>query len=128
MAGIDPAAQHLGHELRAEANSNGRQSLAPPSLDQRDLPGDERIALRLVDPDRPAQDDQEIGVPDAGMGQVVDGRLAERDVPARALHDRSEQAEILERDMAQSNGRSALLKHQAGPLMQSSGGGASLRA
>jgi hypothetical protein len=38
------------------------------------------------------------------MGQIVDGCLAERDIPAFPFHDRSQQAHILKRDMAQGNG------------------------
>jgi hypothetical protein len=39
--------------------------------------------------------------------EIVDGCLAERDVPALSLHDRSQQAQILESVMAQGDSGSS---------------------
>ncbi|KWV43593.1 hypothetical protein AS156_25110 [Bradyrhizobium macuxiense] len=76
-------------------------------LQQRDLGGEERIFVRLIHPDRAAQHDQEIGIPDRAISEVADRCIAERHAPARAFHDRGEQPQILERHMANGNGGAA---------------------
>jgi hypothetical protein len=123
VAGIDPAAERLGHQLRAQADSQRGQLPAEAVLDERNFLSYERIALRLVDADRASQHDQKIGIPDGAVCQIVDGCLAERDIPAFAFHDWSQQTHILERDMAERNCRPTMLKHHTDLNLSRNGGG-----
>lgn len=111
VAGIDAAAQRFRHQLRAEADAERRPLPTEAMLDQRDFTDNEGVVLGLVDADRAAENDHEICIPDRGVVEVVDRGIAERDVPALALHDGREQAQILKRNVAEGDGRSTALKH-----------------
>ena len=82
-----------------------------PVFEQRQFRREERIIIGFIDPDGAAESDDELGIPDRTMAEIIDGRLAERDVPPFPLHDRRQQAQILECHMAERDGGSAGVHH-----------------
>ena len=59
---IDLGAEHLRHELCAEANTERRQCSLEPVLDQRTFGGEKRKSLGIIRTDRPAEDNDKVRI------------------------------------------------------------------
>ncbi len=99
--GGDARVEGRCHELGAEADAEHRAPGGKTSLDQRDLAREERIGVGLIGADRPAQDHQQVGRRRVGPGEVLHGGIEIGDVMAAPGEQRAQQAQVLERDMAQ---------------------------
>ena len=100
--GIDAGAEHRGDKLRAEADADHGLAAGEHRLDHGELGAQERIAVELVDADRTAEHDENVGV--LGLRQVVDASLqgAQRDAArGECIFQR---ARVLEANMSDGDG------------------------
>src|SRR3979490_1944522 len=72
----------------------------------------------LVGTDWPAQADHQIRISDRAVCQVVNGCLAEGDVPPLPLHNRREKSQIFERHMAQGYSGASRSDHRKEPVLR----------
>ena len=63
----------------------------------------ERIGVGLVRANGSAQNNQQVGVSDRLVKQVIDRGFTEGNIPALAFHDGREQAQILECNVPESD-------------------------
>lgn len=118
-AGIDPAAERRGHQLATEADAQQWPVLLQSTFDQAKFGDQKRIGIGVADADRAAKHDQEIGLLDIGtqvsVGEVGARHIDQRNVPALAVQQRGQQAEVFERDMAQGDGVAPGRGHGSSP-------------
>ena len=96
----DARSKRRSHHLRAEANAEHRLIGLKPGLDGSDLAGDKRIGFGLVNADRPAQHDDEIGCDERAGVERLDARLVKADVVIAGGEQRAEESKIFKSDVA----------------------------
>ena len=88
-ARVDRLPQRARHELRAKANPQSRQILRQSPLQQFNLPPKKRKIIPIVNTNRPAQNHQKIGLRNERIGQIVNRRIAIRNLPTRRIENRA---------------------------------------
>ena len=101
-----PRAKRRRHHLRAEADAEDRLVGFDARGDRGDFAGDERIGFALIDADRTAEHDDEIGRDQRLRVERLDAGIVIANLIAARGDQRAEQTEILEGDVA---------NRQAGP-------------
>src|SRR5690348_5309246 len=109
--GVHLGAERTRHELRAETDAEHRLARLETFFDQRDFRLEERIAVLLVDADRPAEHDKEVAIGNIGGAEIVDRRVAIACLISACRQRRTESVEVLERDVADGDGG----RHQPRP-------------
>ena len=102
LAGIDAGGKHGSKRLAAEADADHRRAFLDGRLDGCELLLQKGIAVDLIDADRTAEHDEEIGI--LGRGEIVDAgfEIVKRD--AAISEHALERAGILEGDMTYGDG------------------------
>src|SRR5579875_991020 len=121
---VDLGAEPARHQLCAEADAEHRLAHLESLLEQRDLGLEERIAVVLVDADRPAEHHQQIAIRELRGREIVGRRVAIARLVAARRQRRREGVEILEGDVADGDGR----RHQTTPETGSTLNGRASRA
>ena len=109
--GGDVGTECARHQLRAEADAQRGPLLLQPTLQQRDAVVEEGIAINIVDADRAAQHDQQVG----GFGGVerVDTGLQYLQLPALCRQQWLQGAEVFKGDVLQDD----RVLHAEAPLL-----------
>ena len=106
----DARAKRRRHNLRAETNPQHRLVRFEAHRDRCNLVSDERIAVALVNADRTAEHDQQIGRQQRFRVERLDSGIVIADAIAARGNERPEQTEILEGHVAN---RKAFFDHAA---------------
>ncbi len=99
------------HQLGAETDSQRWKIAGKPRFDESNLRVKKRIVGRFVDADGTTKANDQVGIFDRRVGEVIHRGFAERDVPPLTLHDRREQPQIFECNMTNSYGGSLVVHH-----------------
>jgi len=104
LSWIDARAESRGHQLRTQADAERRLAGGQALGDAGDFIGEKRVLLLLVDPDGPAENDQQLAGLRLRQGKMRRGGLDGFEVEAALPQRRFKRTEIFKGQVAEYDG------------------------